>query len=269
MTDPNQLDRVRERFTRTAEQFARFSLTTRAEEAELLIGLVAPQGTERAMDLACGPGTFTCALARRVRWAIALDLTPPLMEQARTAAMRAGLRNIAFACANAMSLPLADASLDLAICGYSLHHFSDPGRAIHELARVVRPGGRVALMDLVAPKEPERAAANNHIERVRDASHCTTLRPGDFHQLMESAGLRVRESRITERWRSFDDWMRIAGWEPSDTAYIETRRLMEASLAGDTAGFRPRIVTAAEPSPVAAAGDIEFLQVSLAVIAER
>jgi len=168
-----------------------------------------------------------------------------------------------------MALPLADVSLDLAVCGYSLHHFSDPARAIHELARVVRPGGRVALMDLVAPEEPERAAANNYIERVRDASHCTTLRPSDFHRLVEAAGLRVRQSRIAERWRSFDDWMRIAGWEPADAAYVETRRLMEASIAGDTAGFRPRIVTAAEPSPVAAAGDIEFLQVSLAVIAER
>jgi ubiquinone/menaquinone biosynthesis C-methylase UbiE len=264
-----QLDRVRERFTRTAEQFARFSLATRAEEAELLMELAAPRETERALDLACGPGTFTCALARRVRRAIALDLTLPLMEQARAAAVRAELRNVAFGCADAMALPLADASLDLAVCGYSLHHFSEPARAIRELARAVHPGGRIALMDLVAPEELERAAANNHIERVRDASHCTTLRPSEFRQLVESAGLRVRDSRIAERWRSFDDWMRIAGWEPSDAAYIETRRLMEASIAGDTAGFRPRVVTTAEPSPVAAAGDIEFLQVSMALVAER
>lgn len=268
-TNREQLDRVRERFTRTAEQFARFSLATRAEEAELLMELAAPQNTERALDLACGPGTFTCALARRVRSAIALDLTLPLMEQARMAVARAELRNVTFGCADAMALPLADASLDLAVCGYSLHHFSEPARAIHELARAVRPGGRVALMDLVAPEETERAAANNHIESARDSSHCTTLRPSHFRQLVESAGLRVRDSRIAERWRSFDDWMRIAGWEPSDAAYAETRRLMEASIAGDTAGFRPRVVTAAEPSPVAAADDIEFLQVSMALVAER
>lgn len=268
-TNREQLDRVRERFTRTAEQFARFSLATRAEEAALLMELASPRETERALDLACGPGTFTCALARRVRATIALDLTLPLMEQARMAVARAELRNVAFGCADAMALPLADASLDLAICGYSLHHFSEPARAIHELARAVRRGGRVALMDLVAPEEPERAAANNHIERVRDSSHCTTLRPSDFRALAESAGLRVRESRISDRPRSFDDWMRIAGWEPGDPAYGETHQLMEVSIADDTAGFRPRIVTAAEPSPVAAAGDIEFLQASLALVAER
>lgn len=269
VADANQLDRVRERFTRTAEQFARFSLSTRAEEAALLMELAAPRETERALDLACGPGTFTCALARRVRWVVALDLTRPLMEQARETVARAELRNVTFGCANAMMLPLANDSLDLAVCAYSLHHFSEPARAIHELARVVRPGGHIALMDLVAPEEPERAAANSHIERVRDSSHCTTLRPSDFRALAEAVGLRVCESRIVERWRSFDDWMRIAGWGPNDAAYVETRRLMEASIVGDTAGFRARVVTAAEPSPVAAAGDIEFLQTSMALIAER
>jgi ubiquinone/menaquinone biosynthesis C-methylase UbiE len=268
-TNREQLDLVRERFTRTAEQFASFSLATRAEEAALLVRLAAPSGSERALDLACGPGTFTRVLAQHVRTAVALDLTPALMEQARAALAKAGITNVAFGCADAMSLPLASASLDLAVCGYSLHHFSDAARAVRELARVVRPGGRVALMDLLAPDEPERAAANNEIERVRDASHVTTFRAADLRGLVESAGLRVREAQVAERPRSFDDWMQIAGWHLGDSAYHATRRMMEASIAGDTAGFRPRVVTAEAPSPVAAAGDIEFVQISLTLVAEK
>jgi ubiquinone/menaquinone biosynthesis C-methylase UbiE len=268
-SDHEQLDRVRERFTRTAEQFASFSLATRAEEAALLVRLAAPKGTERALDLACGPGTFTRVLAQHVRAAVALDLTPALMEQARTAIAKAGIKNVAFGCADAMALPLAGASLDLAVCGYSLHHFGDAARAVGELARVVRPGGRVALMDLLAPDEPERAAANNEIERVRDASHVTTLRAADLRGMVEAAGLRVLEGQVAERPRSFDDWMQIAGWHLGDSAYHATRRLMEASIAGDGAGFHPRLVTADSPSPFAAAGDIEFAQVSLALVAEK
>jgi ubiquinone/menaquinone biosynthesis C-methylase UbiE len=268
-TAREQLDLVRARFTRTAEQFASFSLATRAEEAALLVRLAAPQGTERALDLACGPGTFTRVLAQHARTAVALDLTPALMEQARAALAKAGITNVAFGCADAMSLPLASASLDLAVCGYSLHHFGDAARAVGELARVVRPGGRVALMDLLAPDEPERAGANNEIERVRDASHVTTLRAADLSALVESADLRVLEAQVAEHPRSFDDWMQIAGWHLGDSAYFETRRLMEASIADDTAGFRPRLVTAEAPSPVAAAGDIEFVQISLALVAEK
>lgn len=268
-TQREQLDRVRERFTRTAEQFARFSLSTRAEEAELLVRLAAPRGAERALDLACGPGTFTRALASRVRFLLALDLTPALLEQARAALARADLANVGFVCANAMSLPLPDASLDLVSCGYSLHHFAEPDRAMAELARVVRRGGRIALMDLVAPDQPERAAANNAIERVRDASHATTLRLPDFRALVESAGLCTGEAQIAERPRSFDDWMQVAGWRRGDAAYTETRRLMKAAIPGEAAGFRPRIVTAAEPSAFAAIGDIEFVQISLALVAEK
>ena len=268
-SDSGQLGRVRERFTRTAEEFARFSLATRAEEAAFLVRLVAPQGTERALDLACGPGTFARALAPRVRFLLALDLTPALLAEARGAVARAQLANVAFLCSNALALPLPDASLDLAICGYSVHHFADPVQALAELVRVTQRGGRIGLMDLVAPEEPERATANNHIERTRDASHVTTLRPSDFRAMAESAGLRVLEAHFAERPRSFDDWMQIAGWHPGDPSYTETRRLMEASIAGDTAGFHPRRVTQAEPSSVAAAGDIEFVQTSFCLAAEK
>ena len=268
--DREQLGRVRERFTRTAEEFARFSLATRAEEAAFLVRLVAPQGTERALDLACGPGTFARALAPRVRFVLALDLTPALLAEARAAVTRARLGgNVGFLCSNAMTLPLPDASLDLAVCGYSVHHFADPVLALAELARVTRRGGRIGLMDLVAHEEPERATANNHIERTRDASHVTTLRPSDFRAMAEAGGLRVLEAHFAERPRSFDDWMQIAGWHPGDPSYTETRRLMEASIAGDAAGFHPRLVTAAEPSSVAAAGDIEFVQTSFCLVSEK
>jgi ubiquinone/menaquinone biosynthesis C-methylase UbiE len=264
----DQLKLVRERFTRTAEEFAGFSLTTRSREAELLVELAAPEGPERALDLACGPGTFTRALAPHVRFLVALDITPALLEQARGALAGAGAR-VTFACADAMGLPLADASLDLAACGYSLHHFVEPRRALEEMARVVRRGGRVAVMDLVAPPEAERAARHNEIERVRDASHAVTLGAADLRISIARAGLRILREQITERHRSFDDWMQIAGWRPGDAAYAETRRRMETSIAGDTAGFRPRLVSEAAPSDVARAGDIEFVQVSLAVVAAR
>lgn len=267
--DQAQRQRVRDRFTRTARQFASFSLATRREEAEWLVRLAAPQPADRALDLACGPGTFACALAPHVRILIGLDLTAALLEQACDAALRAGLGNIAFLCGDAAQLPLGSGAFDLAVCGYSLHHFAEPAAAVRELARVVRRGGRVALVDLVAPEAPERAAANNAIERARDPSHARTLPPEELSELVAAAGLRLRERQSTQRWRSFDDWMRIAGWEPGDAAYRETRRLLEASIPGDRAGFSPREVTPAERSAVAAPGDLEFLQVSLCLIADK
>lgn len=264
-----QLERVRERFTRTAQQFAKFSLATRAEEAELLVRLTLPHLRDAAqaiaLDLACGPGTFAVAFAPHVKFILGVDLTPALLAQGRDAAARARLANVAFAYGEAGALPLRQASLHLAACGYSLHHFSDPARALSELARAVRAGGSVALADIVAPEEEARAEANNRIERARDVSHVRTLRPAELRAQAESAGLRIREWQSAERPRSFNDWMRVAGWGPGDSAYIETRRLMEASLEQDTAGFRPRLAAA----PGATQADIEWVQTSVLLVAER
>lgn len=259
-----QLERVRDRFTRTAEKFARFAVPTRSDEAERLARLVAPRGDEVALDLACGPGTFTRALASRVRFLSGVDLTPAMLEQARHAISHARLANVAFACADANLLPFADAALDLAVCAYSFHHFFDPARAARELTRVVRAGGRVAVVDIVVPEGAD-AEFNNRIERARDSSHARTLRLAELETLLEAAGLRVLVPEISERLRRFDDWMQTVDWPRGTPAYRETRRLMEASMPGDLAGFRPRFVASVAMGP----DEIEYVQTSAFVVAEK
>jgi ubiquinone/menaquinone biosynthesis C-methylase UbiE len=258
---PDQRDLVRARFTRTAEQFASFSLSTRTAEADRLVALASPRGDELALDLACGPGTFTCAFAPRVKLIHGLDITPALLDQARAAAAIKHLANCIFECGDAYSLPYAAAKFDLAACAYALHHMEDPAAAMKELARVVRPGGRLALVDIFVPDGCDPAAANA-IERARDASHCSTLLREELLALCKAAGFRVSSSEPAERPRSFNDWMHIAGWRPSDPAYSATRRLMEADVSADRSGFRPRPTTSS-------AADFEFIQPSLFVVAEK
>ncbi len=257
-----QLDRVRERFTRTAQQFAKFSLAKRSAEAEKLVALAVPQGDEKALDLACGPGTFTCAFARRVRWMAGLDLTTPMMQQGRAAAAAAGLKNVAWGCANAAALPFANGAFDLVTCGYSVHHFGEPEKVMAEVARVLGPGGRLALMDLIVPGEvsAEAGRANNEIEIARDASHEKTFFASELRALAESAGLRVTTDQMDTRTRLFNEWMRIAGWEPEEEAGRSTRALMEKHMAGDASRFHARTL---------ADGDIEFVQTSLLLVAEK
>ena len=260
---------MRERFTRTAEEFARFALSTRHEEAERLVSLLAPRGDEAALDLACGPGTFTRALASRARFVYGFDFTPAMLAKAEQATARAGLGNVAFACADGNALPVSNAALGLAACGYSFHHFLEPARPMRELARVLRRGGRVGLVDIIVPEGAD-AGLNNRIERTRDPSHARTLTAAEFRALLEAAGLRVLASEIGERLRQFDDWMRIMGAPPGTPMYAETRRLMEASMAGDLAGFRPRFVRASPAGSGPAQDDnIEYVQTSLFVVAEK
>lgn len=259
--DP-QLARVQERFTRTAEEFASFSLAKRSAEAEKLMALAAPGGMERALDVACGPGTFARAFARRVRWIAGVDVATPMMVKGREAATAEGIGNMAWSCGNAAALPFADGTFDLVTCGYAVHHFGQPAASLAEMARVLRRGGKLALMDLVVPGEEsaEAGRANNEIEIARDASHETTFFAAGLRALVERAGLRVLASEVDQRTRQFNDWMAIAGWRPDDEAYARTRALMEQRMAGDVSRFHARLL----PD-----GDIEFVQTSLLLLAKK
>lgn len=257
-------ERVRSRFTRSAEPFAKFALASRTGDADRLVALAAPERHELALDLACGPGTFTLPLAEQARFVHGLDLTPALLEQAQRAVEERRLRNVVLTCGSAYRMPYRDASFDLAGCGYSLHHFAEPARALAELARVLRPGGRVVVLDMIVPARAD-PARTNAIERARDESHARTLAAAELVGLVESAGLRVRTREFAERPRSFADWMRVAGWAPTDRAWIETCRLMEATVADDAAGFRPRWAQ----GQAGAKAELEFTQSSVFVLAVK
>jgi ubiquinone/menaquinone biosynthesis C-methylase UbiE len=242
---------VRERFTKTAEVFGDYAVAERVAEAELLMRLVAAGPADVAVDLASGPGTLALRFAKHVRWMCAYDLTPAILLRARQSAAQHGvLDKLGFVIGDAQTLPFADGALDLAVTSYSLHHISHPGRVVREMARVVKRGGRVGLIDIVVPEDPRVRALNHRIEWIRDHSHCRSLTLGEFQAMMDAAGLRITATETREHRRTFEHWMHVAGWKPSDAEYIEAQRLMVSSIADDGSNFHPRF----EPADVCQLG---------------
>ena len=263
--DPSHHDKIRERFTETADAFARTVRRTRAEEGEELAvrataGLADAQNM-LAIDLACGPGTYTRPLAARVRHAIGADLTPAMVEKARAEAARDGIANIEFVCADIYSLPFADGAAGIVSCGYAFHHMTDPARALGEMARVLQPGGRLAITDIVVCEGCD-GAFQNHVERVRDPSHTTTQSVANFQAMVRNLGLRVVSENQHDNWHDFDVWMGNACKPPGDPAYEQTRALMESCIGDDRSGFHPRR-TDKVPS------GLEFMHTVLLLIAEK
>jgi ubiquinone/menaquinone biosynthesis C-methylase UbiE len=96
----------------------------------------------RALDVACGTGRHAARLAAAGHETVGIDATPAMLDVARTRVPGAEFREADFT-----DLPFDDATFDLAICALALAHLPDPSPAIAEIARVVRPGGRVVLTD--------------------------------------------------------------------------------------------------------------------------
>jgi ubiquinone/menaquinone biosynthesis C-methylase UbiE len=262
--EQEHLDKVRNRFTTTAESFSEFVLSRRAGEAELLATMVT-NGLEvmpdsLALDVACGPGTLSLQFALRFGRVVGLDFTHEMLRKARQAAERADRGNVELVRGDAYALPFEESTFDVAVSGYALHHLLEPERVVRNMAAVVRRGGRVAIVDMTVPSGADGEAVNA-IERARDASHATTLGRRALQGLLTDAGLRVVAVETQERQRIFDDWMNVAGQAPGSPGYQATKRLMLASAGGDTAGYRPR---RNEKS-----GAIEFVQTSVLLIAEK
>jgi ubiquinone/menaquinone biosynthesis C-methylase UbiE len=265
--DQEQAELVRDRFTRTAEVFGDFAVKERVREAELLVKLTRAGKSDRAIDLACGPGTLALRFARHVRWVAGLDFTPAILGRARNSAELEGIGNLFVVMGDARQLPLADGSIEVAVTSYSLHHILDPQRVVVEMARVLVRGGRAGVLDMIVPEEPRAAELRNRIEIARDPSHTRAMPTSELEKMFAAAGLRVIASQEDSKARSFDHWLSVAGWKRGDAAYEETRGLLEESMReGKDSGFHPKLLPTQSSGGI---GYIELKQTSAFVVGEK
>src|SRR5439155_23097210 len=154
-----------DRFARTADRIAARQDEHAAELAERVRSFVLPRGDERALDVGTGVGALALALAPLVRSVVGVDRVPELLALARERGAAFG--NAEFVEADATALPFEDGSFDLAGTLRTLHHIRRPELVVAELARVTRPGGRLLVVDQLAPADPLDALAVDRFERAR------------------------------------------------------------------------------------------------------
>ena len=123
--------------------------------AEALLRLMPPQVIA---DLGAGDGSFSLLLAQNAEKVIAVDSSAKMIEFARDQAQRNHVKNVDYRLGDMEELPIDDASVDIVFFSQSLHHALHPDRAICEASRILKPGGRIAILDL----------ARHRFEEARD-----------------------------------------------------------------------------------------------------
>jgi ubiquinone/menaquinone biosynthesis C-methylase UbiE len=232
---------VQKQFTKTADAFAKFAVRDSAEVVAEKVEFAKPQLHELVLDVACGPGAFVLAIAPRVSFVMGIDLTPEMLRQARAFQAEKQIVNAVFARADADHLPFPDGAFDLVSCQHAFHHISKPELVLVEMIRVTKSQGRLLIVDPLAPESDAKFELFNHIERMRDPSHTSSLRLTTFLSMFEEHGLELLRQSLRRRQRSFNQWMRRAGLAPGQKRYTETRKQMEECMPGDKAGFSPRV----------------------------
>ncbi len=141
-------DRMRSYFDELAGKFGRQYVPGRSWQglAETLLMLMPPLVIA---DLGAGEGTVSQLLARRAKRVIAVDNSEKMVEFGSDLAKNHGVENLEYRLGDLESLPIADGEVDVAFFSQSLHHAQHPAMALAEAYRILKPGGRVIVLDLL------------------------------------------------------------------------------------------------------------------------
>lgn len=178
-------ERIVDQFSQQAVPFA--LVPGHLDAMQLLVELSAVSPEDEVLDVACGPGLVACAFARQARQVTGIDLTPAMIEQARRRQREEGLGNLLWEVGDAVPLPYTDGAFSLVLTRYSFHHLLAPRKALAEMIRVCRPGGRVLVADVAMA--PDKVAAYDRLETIRDPSHTHALTTEEFGDLFLHSGL--------------------------------------------------------------------------------
>jgi len=204
-------DAVHERFAATAGRLGELEESRREALRAELRDTVSLTGDERVLDAGTGTGALAFALAPFVREVVAVDPVPELLDEARRRAGKA--ENVTFVEGDATRLDFESGSFDLAGCLRTLHHVARPELVVAELTRVTRPGGRLLIVDQIAPVDPLAALELNRFERARDASTTRILADVDLRGLFEANGLVLQSTRFRSEPRDMEAYLDLAACE--------------------------------------------------------
>ena len=183
-------DRAREYFNRLAGKFGRSYCPGRSWQglSHMLLGLLPPMVVA---DLGAGEGTLSQLLARTAERVIAVDNSEKMVEFGAALAREHGFANLEYRLGDMQSPPIAAGSVDLAIFSQALHHASQPGRAVAAAHAILKPGGRLVILDLLS----------HGFEQARElyADLWLGFSELELHQLLDQNGFAVGDVSVVAR----------------------------------------------------------------------
>ena len=142
-------------------------------------------------DLGAGDGTVSRLLARQAEFVHCIDNSPRMVELGRSLAKKEQLKNVDYVLGDIEKVPLADRSVDIALLSQALHHAENPKKALAEAFRILKPGGRLLILDLRA----------HRFEKAREiyADRWLGFKENDLHDWLEEIGFVRPEVRVVAK----------------------------------------------------------------------
>jgi ubiquinone/menaquinone biosynthesis C-methylase UbiE len=183
-------DTARAYFDELAGRFGKDYVPGRSWKA-LAEALIKVLNYQVVADLGAGEGTLAQLLAQRAEKVIAVDLSPKMVEFGQNLATQNGLLNLEYRIGDIEAPPIDDACLDLAVLSQALHHAENPQRAVDAAFRILKPGGRLIVLDLL----------QHHFDEARElyGDRWLGFAESELAGMLERAGFLQIETVVADR----------------------------------------------------------------------
>ncbi len=216
-----QKARVQAQFGGSAQAYVQSAGHAAGEDLERLLAWGRQRSAARVLDVATGGGHTALAFAGFTPTVVAVDLTAPMLEAARTFILGQGVEGVRFLAADVEALPFKDASFGVVTCRIAAHHFPELLPAVRQVARILRPGGSFLVQDILGHDDPELAGFLLEVEKRRDPSHVRAYRELEWRAFLRAAGLTVIDEAVTTKVRGWDEWTGRMRMSPETKADLE------------------------------------------------
>lgn len=211
-------------FGSQAQAYLHSAVHAQGTDLERLTDWLAAMPAARVLDMGCGAGHASYAAASVVNAVVAYDLSDRMLAVVNASAQARAYGNITTCQGVAEHLPFEDGSFDIVISRYSAHHWHDVGQALREAKRVLKPGGKLIMIDICSPGRPVLDVFLQTIEMLRDPSHVRDYTQGEWLTMVNEAGFTIREL-VTERLAlEFSTWVGRMNTPP---ALVEAIRVLQ------------------------------------------
>lgn len=237
---PSNLKTINDAF---ASQAAGFDDTeyhlSKSDFLAYMIRKIKPESADNILEVAAGTCICGRAIAPYVHHVVCLDATEAMLKEGQQECRKENLQNITLIKGYAEELPFLNDTFDTVLSRLAFHHMTDYEAVFREMARVLKPDGKLVLIDMVPGDEGMRAQIDS-IEKMRDSSHEHVLTKSEMRKLYEENDISLDIQEQKEIPVSLEKWMALTG--TSDETKKQLRSMMKEDLSGArTTGAGPYV----------------------------
>lgn len=196
MTDTSRADEEKRFWDRFASKYDRFMerfAGVYEEILDLIAGELEPGFV--VLEVATGTGIIATAISDRASKVVATDISDPMIEVAREKAEAQGIKNVEFSVMDAYDLRFEDGAFDCCIVANALHVMKEPRRALSEVKRVLKPGGKM-ICPTFCHGENFKSRVVSRIVGIVGFKACTRFSVDSFRRFIEGSGFEIVDARV-------------------------------------------------------------------------